>query len=157
MTVYHSLSHLRRDCEYHVAFLRSEGKSGFSECCVDSCGRYREAPGIEDCRRAPDGASRAYVSIPPKYAVVNVIGCIKGKSATQIARTFGGRRCNFTAETFGHAFTSSQRSAWGKTCSEPISANQEEEDERYEQMKCGIYTRRLGGSCFYGAFEALTQ
>jgi putative transposase len=61
MTVYHSLSHLRRDCEYHVAFLRSEGKSGFSECCVDSCGRYREAPGIEDCRRAPDGASRAYV------------------------------------------------------------------------------------------------
>jgi REP element-mobilizing transposase RayT len=45
------------------------------------------------------------LNIPPQYAVVNVIRCIKGKSATQIARTFGGRRRNFTAETFGHAFS----------------------------------------------------
>jgi hypothetical protein len=50
------------------------------------------------------GDHRAYVSeYPPKYAVVNVAGCIKGKSATQVAQDVGGRRRNFTAKTFGHA------------------------------------------------------
>ena len=40
------------------------------------------------------------LSIPPKYAVANVVGYIKGKSAIQIARTFGGRQRNFTGENF---------------------------------------------------------
>ena len=32
------------------------------------------------------------ISIPPKYAVAQVMGYIKGKSAIQIARQFGGVR-----------------------------------------------------------------
>ena len=40
------------------------------------------------------------ISIPPKYAVSNVVGYIKGKSAIQIARKFGGRQKNFTGEHF---------------------------------------------------------
>ena len=40
------------------------------------------------------------LSIPPKYAVANVVGYIKGKSAIQIASTFGGRQRNFTGESF---------------------------------------------------------
>ena len=40
------------------------------------------------------------LSIPPKYAVANVVGYIKGKSAIQIARTFGDRQRNFTGESF---------------------------------------------------------
>jgi putative transposase len=38
------------------------------------------------------------LSIPPKYAVSNVVGYLKGKSAIQIARRFGGRQKNFTGE-----------------------------------------------------------
>jgi putative transposase len=40
------------------------------------------------------------ISIPPKYAVANVVGYLKGKSAIQIARKFGGRQRNFTGENF---------------------------------------------------------
>ena len=35
------------------------------------------------------------VSIPAKYAVSQVIGYIKGKSAIHIARTYAGQRHNF--------------------------------------------------------------
>jgi len=34
------------------------------------------------------------ISVPPKYAVAQVIGYIKGKSAIGIARTYGGRKRN---------------------------------------------------------------
>ena len=40
------------------------------------------------------------ISIPPKYAVAQVIGYVKGKSAIHIARTYLGRRQNFTGQSF---------------------------------------------------------
>ena len=40
------------------------------------------------------------MKIPPKYAVAEVIGYIKGKSAIAIARQFGGRKRNFNGEQF---------------------------------------------------------
>jgi len=40
------------------------------------------------------------ISIPPKYVVSQVIRFIKGKSAIHVARTFGGRRRNFTGQHF---------------------------------------------------------
>ena len=41
-----------------------------------------------------------YIAIPPKYAVAQVVGYIKGKSAIHIARTINGRTRNFTGESF---------------------------------------------------------
>jgi len=38
------------------------------------------------------------VSIPPKYAVSDVIGYLKGKSAIAVARQFSGRTRNFNGE-----------------------------------------------------------
>jgi len=40
------------------------------------------------------------IAIPPKYAVAQVIGFLKGKSAIAIARQFGGKARNFTGEHF---------------------------------------------------------
>ena len=40
------------------------------------------------------------ISIPPKYAVAQVVGFIKGKSAIHIARTYLGRRRNFMGQNF---------------------------------------------------------
>ena len=40
------------------------------------------------------------ISIPPKYAVSEVIGYIKGKSAIAVARQFGGKERNFNGERF---------------------------------------------------------
>ncbi len=74
-----------------------------------------------------------YISIPPKYAVAQVVGFIKGKSAICIARRFGGRQRNFLCESFlarGYYV-----STVGKD-SETIKAyinNQEAEDRRQDQ------------------------
>ena len=40
------------------------------------------------------------LSIPPKYAVSQVVGYIKGKSAIHIARTYAGRKRNFVGQNF---------------------------------------------------------
>ena len=40
------------------------------------------------------------ISIPPKYAVSQVIGFIKGKSAIHIARIYGGRKRNCIGQYF---------------------------------------------------------
>jgi putative transposase len=38
------------------------------------------------------------IEIPPKYAVSEVVGYIKGKSAIAVARQFSGRKRNFNGE-----------------------------------------------------------
>jgi REP-associated tyrosine transposase len=40
------------------------------------------------------------ISIPPEYAVSQVVGFIKGKSAVHIARVYGGRKRNFVGQSF---------------------------------------------------------
>jgi putative transposase len=40
------------------------------------------------------------IRIRPKYAVAEVIGYIKGKSAIAVARQFGGQQRNFNGEHF---------------------------------------------------------
>jgi putative transposase len=75
------------------------------------------------------------ISIPPKYAVAQVIGYIKGKSAIHIARTAGGRQRNFTGEHFwarGYFVSTVGRDE--KAIREYIQ-RQEEEDRRLDQGK----------------------
>jgi putative transposase len=40
------------------------------------------------------------ISIPPKLAVSEAIGYLKGKSAIAVARQFGGKQKNFNGENF---------------------------------------------------------
>ena len=40
------------------------------------------------------------IRVPPKYAVSEIVGYIKEKSAITVARKFGGRRRNFNGEKF---------------------------------------------------------
>ena len=40
------------------------------------------------------------LSIPPKYAVSNVVGYMKGKSAIHLARVYGERKRGFTGQHF---------------------------------------------------------
>jgi putative transposase len=75
------------------------------------------------------------ISIPPKYAVAQVIGFIKGKSAIHVARTVGGRQRNFTGEHFwarGYFVSTVGRDE--KAIREYIQ-RQEQEDRRLDQMK----------------------
>jgi REP element-mobilizing transposase RayT len=54
---------------------------------------------IEEGHLMPDHV-HMMISIPPKYAVSQVIGCIKGKSAIHLARVYGERKRNFVGQHF---------------------------------------------------------
>ena len=78
------------------------------------------------------------ISIPPKLAVSHVVGYIKGKSAIAIARHFGGRRRNFTGEVFWARGYFVSTVGLDEAMVRAYIRNQEEEDERYDQMKLGV-------------------
>ena len=75
------------------------------------------------------------VSIPPKYAVAQVVGFIKGKSAIHIARTLMGRDRNFTGQHFwARGYFVSTLGKDEEAIQEYIK-KQEEEDQRLDQLK----------------------
>jgi putative transposase len=74
------------------------------------------------------------ISIPPKYAVSQVVGYIKGKSAIHLARVYGEKERNFVGQHFwarGYFVSSVGRD-------EQVIRNyirhQEKEDARLEQL-----------------------
>jgi putative transposase len=54
---------------------------------------------IEEGHLMPDHV-HMLISIPPKYAVSQVVGYIKGKSAIHLARVYGERKRNFVGQHF---------------------------------------------------------
>ena len=75
------------------------------------------------------------ISIPPKYAVSQVIGYIKGKSAIHMAGTYLGRRQNYPGQHFwarGYFVSTVGRD-------EQVIRNyirhQEKEDRRIDQLQ----------------------
>jgi len=73
------------------------------------------------------------ISIPPKYAVSQVVGFIKGKSAIHIARQYCGRKKNFTGQHFwarGHVSTIGK----DEDAIRQYIKEQEREDRRIDQM-----------------------
>ena len=74
------------------------------------------------------------MSIPPKYAVAQIIGFIKGKSAIQIARNFVGRKKNFTGQHFwarGYHVSTVGRD---EDAIRKYIKEQEKEDRRIDQL-----------------------
>lgn len=75
------------------------------------------------------------IAIPPKYAVSQVVGFIKGKSAIHIARVYGERKRNFTGQHFwarGYFVSTVGRDE--ETIRRSIR-HQEAEDQRLDQLK----------------------
>jgi putative transposase len=74
------------------------------------------------------------IAIPPKYAVSQVIGFIKGKSAIHLVRVYAERRQNFVSQHFwARAYFVSTVGRDEEVIREYIR-NQEREDKRLEQM-----------------------
>ena len=74
------------------------------------------------------------ISIPPKYSVAQVVGFMKGKSAIQIARSFGGRKQKFTGQHFwarGYFVSTVGRD---ETVIRQYIKTQEQEDRRLDQL-----------------------
>ena len=78
------------------------------------------------------------IAIPPKYAVSQVVGFIKGKSAIHLARVYGERKRSFVGQHFwarGYFVSTVGRD---EAAIRTYIQQQEQEDRRLEQLRLGI-------------------
>jgi putative transposase len=88
---------------------------------------------VEEGHLMPDHV-HMMISIPPKYAVSQVIGYIKGKSAIHLARVYGERKRNFIGQHFwarGYFVSTVGRD---EAVIREYIRKQEAEDARLEQL-----------------------
>ena len=100
-----SLTHSKWDCKYHVVFVpKYRKKVLYGKIRLYLKEVFHELARQKGCKIESGSMVKDHVhmciSIPPKYAVSEVIGYLKGKSAIAIARQFGGRKRNFAGEKF---------------------------------------------------------
>jgi putative transposase len=140
MDDYESLNHTKWECKYHIVFIPKGRRKKLYQQLRQDLGEVfhqlaqRKESQILEGHMVVDHV-HMLISIPPKYAVAQVVGYIKGKSAIHIARTAGGRQRNFTGEHFwarGYFVSTVGRDE--KAIREYIQ-RQEEEDHRLDQMK----------------------
>ena len=143
MKEYQSLSHTRWDCKYHVVFIPKRRKQKVFGALRRDLGeifkelaQHKESQVVEGHLMADH--VHMCISIPPKYAVSNVVGYMKGKSAITIARKFGGRERNFTGEVFWARGYFVSTVGLDEEVVRAYIRNQEHEDERLDQMKLGV-------------------
>ena len=139
MNDYRSLSHTKWECKYHVVFIpKYRRKALYAELRKDlgevfhRLAEHRDSR-VEEGHLMPDHV-HMMLSIPPKYAVSQVVGFMKGKSAIHIARTWFGRRRNFVGQHFwARGFFVSTVGADEMVVRQYIR-DQETEDRRIEQL-----------------------
>jgi len=139
MDDYESLSHSKWECKYHVVFIRKcRRKTLYLELRRRLGEVFRRLAAQKECRIEEGHLMSDHVhmmiSIPPKYAVSQVIGYIKGKSAIHLARVYGERKRNFVGQHFwarGYFVSTVGRNE--EVIREYIR-NQEKEDTRLDQM-----------------------
>ena len=135
-----SLNHSRWECKYHIVFIpKCRRKILYGQLRAELGGIFhklalQKESRIEEGHVMPDHV-HMMISIPPKYAVSQVIGFIKGKSAIHIARNFGERKRNFVGESFwarGYFVSTVGRDE--QIIREYIK-HQEKEDRRQDQLQ----------------------
>ena len=100
-----SLSHTMWECKYHLVWIpKCRKKVIYGELRKYLGEIFRELAKQKECSVIEGHLMSDHVhmllSIPPKYAVSQVVGFIKGKSAIQIARGYQGRTRNFVGQRF---------------------------------------------------------
>jgi putative transposase len=103
MDEYASLSHTKWDCKYHIVFIpKCRGKVLYKTLRQDLGEVFRDLAHQRECKIEEGHLTIDHVhiliSIPPKYAVLQVVGYIKGKSAVHLARTYGERKQNYVGQ-----------------------------------------------------------
>jgi putative transposase len=134
-----SLNHTQWECKYHVIFIpKYRRKALYKELrrylweVFRQLAEQKESR-VEEGHLMPDHV-HMMIAIPPKYAVSQVVGYIKGKSAIHLARTYGERKRNFVGQHFwARGFFVSTVGRDEEVIREYIR-RQEEEDRRLDQM-----------------------
>ncbi len=134
-----SLNHTRWECKYHIVFIpKYRRKAIFGQIRQELGEVFRKLAEqkestIEEGHIMADHV-HMMISIPPKYAVSQVVGFIKGKSAIHIARTYAGRKRNYVGQHFwARGYFASTVGRDEKVIREYIR-HQESEDRRVDQL-----------------------
>ena len=134
-----SLSHSKWECKYHVVFIPKRRRKILYGALRKHLGEVfhrlagQKESRIEEGHLMPDHV-HMLISIPPKYAVSQVVGFIKGKSAIHVARVYGERKRNFVGQHFwarGYFVTTVGRD---EDAIREYIRNQEEADAKLDQM-----------------------
>ena len=140
MDDFQSLSHSRWECKYHVVFIPKYRKKVLYGALRQELGAVfrtlaeQKESSVEEGHLMPDHV-HMLLSIPPKYAVAQVVGFIKGKSAIQIARRYSEAKRNFVGQHFwarGYFVSTVGRD---ETMIREYIRTQEHEDRRAEQLR----------------------
>ena len=100
-----SLSHSKWECKYHIVFIPKCRRRVLYGQLRKHLGEVFRGLAQHKESRIEEGHLMAdhvhmLISIPPKYAVAQVVGYIKGKSAIHLARVYGERKRNFSRAAF---------------------------------------------------------
>jgi putative transposase len=134
-----SLNHSVWDCKYHVVFIpKCRRRTLYGELRRHLGEVFRQLAlqkesRIDEGHLLPDHV-HMLIAIPPKYAVAQVVGFIKGKSAIHLARVYGERKRNFVGQHFwarGYFVSTVGRDE--RVIREYIR-KQEQEDARLDQL-----------------------
>jgi putative transposase len=140
MDEYQSLSHTQWECLYHVVFipkcrrrtlyvgLRKYLGEAFRQLAEQKESRVEEGHLMSD-------HVHMMLRIPPKYAVSQVVGFIKGKSAIHLARVYGERKRNFVGQHFSARGYFVSTVGRDEQVIRAYIRNQEAEDQRLDQLQ----------------------
>jgi putative transposase len=139
MDKYESLSHSKWECKYHVVFIPKCRRRTLYEQLRKHLGEVFKELARQKESRVEEGHLMVdhvhmLLSIAPKYAVAQVVGYIKGKSAIHLARVYGERRKNFAGQSFwarGYFVSTVGRD---EQAIRAYIREQEKEDERLDQI-----------------------
>jgi putative transposase len=135
-----SLSHRKGECKYHIVWIPKYRKKTLYGRLRQYLGALlKDLAGQRECtiiegHLLPDHV-HILISIPPKYAVAQVVGYLKGKSAIHIARAYLGRRKNFVGEHFwarGYYVTTVGKD---EVATRNYIKQQEKEDHHLDQLE----------------------
>ena len=135
-----TLAHTTWNCKYHIVFApkfrRKVAYGMFKQDIANILSTLCKRKGVEiiEAEIMPDHV-HMLIAIPPKYAVSQVVGYMKGKSAIHIARVYGERSRNFVGQHFwarGYFVSTVGRD---EEVIRRYIRDQEKEDERLDQLK----------------------
>ena len=134
-----SLNHTKWECKYHVVFIpKGRRKLLYAELrkhlgeVFRTLAQHKESR-IEEGHLMIDHV-HMMISIPPKYAVSQVVGYIKGKSAIHLARVYGEKKRNFVGQHFWARGYFASTVGRDEQVIRNYIRHQEKEDERLEQL-----------------------
>ena len=133
-----SLNHTKWECKYHVVFIPKYRRKVLYKELRRYLGEVfrqlaeRKESRIEEGHLMPDHV-HMMIAIPPKHAVSQVVGYIKGKSAIHLARVYTERKRNFVGQHFWARGFYVSTVGRDENAVRKYIREQEEEDKRLEQ------------------------